>query len=129
MTIANDTLFNAAMSGALSGMLSGRMISSATAADYAGEVNAAVAFATEVDSLIAEDATITTGGGDASSLALGTSAAASAGLHKPLLMHSICKGVWDGRYSKSTTAADYAALAAAVKAIYTEAIAQLTNAA
>lgn len=129
MAINNDTLFNACLSGALAGMIAGRGIKSATATDYATEVNAAVAIATEVDSLIAEDGTITTGGGDASSLVITDSATTSACIHKPLMMHAIAKGALEGRGATSATAADYAVIAAAIKACYTQAIAQITNAA
>jgi hypothetical protein len=129
MAINNDAIYNAAFIGALAGMVQGRGVKSATATDYATEVNAAEAYALKVDSLIAEDATIATGGGDASYLAGSTSTIVYNGRTKGLLMKALSQSAWVERASVSTTQSDYATIAAAVVALYTEALTKLTNAA
>jgi uncharacterized protein YyaL (SSP411 family) len=117
----NQTLYNAALNGALCGMVSGRSIADPTTADYAGYGAAATAFATEVDTLIAADATITAAG---ATIVPGTAAQQANAVAKSEMMLALCKGVWEGRAGSDVTVADYALLANAVVAVYNEAIAQ-----
>lgn len=129
MPILNDLLYNHAVIGAVAGLLDGRPVTSSTAADYATAVNAAEAFALQLDSIIPEDATISTGGGDASQLALSSSANAYNALAKSSLIRELSRSQFSGRFSSSAVQADYSAEAAAVKAAYTQALTKLTNAA
>ena len=129
MAILNDAYYNAAFTGALAGMFSGRSIKSATATDYSVQVNAAEAFALEVDSLIPEDALVSTGAGDASYLAGSTSTIVSNGRARPALLLQISKAVFEGRNSSDIVPADYATIAGAVKAAWTQGLTKLTNAA
>lgn len=130
MAIINDLLYNAALCGFISGCVDGRVFTTAAVtADGAEILAAAQSFATSVDALIAEDATITTGTGDASQLAPSTSAIASATQWKGALMFSIAKSITDGRYALDATAGFYATPAAAVAALYTATVGGITNAA
>lgn len=129
MTINNDIYYNAALVGALAGALGGRAFSSATAADYATQVNAAEAFALELDSLIAEDALVTTGAGDASQLAITTSTIASNEQFRAGMLQELSRSQFDGRNIIDAVQADYASSAAAVKAAWTQGITKITNAA
>lgn len=129
MAINNDAYYNAAFMGALEGILEGRTITSSTATDYATQVNAADAFAQEIDSLIAEDALVSTGGGDASCLAGSTSTIVFNGRYRPMLMQACSRAYFAGRNFTDAVVADYAAAAAAVKAAWTQGLTKLTNAA
>lgn len=120
MALANDIYYNAAYCGFIKGALSGRAQTSTTAADYLDLTQAAAAFATEVDSLIAEDALVTTGGGTPTQLAITTNTIAANEQWRAGLLQAICEGLIGGRYPASEVAADYAAIAAQVKAIWTE---------
>lgn len=129
MAIVNDLIFNMAFQGALEGMLEGRPFESSTATDYEAQCDAADAYAQEVDSLIAEDATISTGGGDASVLVPTTSAIQANEIFKGGLIRALSRAQFAGRVITNTTAANYASEAAAVKAAYTQAVTHFTNAA
>ena len=121
MALNNNILYNAAFAAAMKASLSGRLQTSAVALSYAPLVAACQAFATEVDSQIAFDASITTGSGTPTVLAMSVANTISAPqFAKPRLLENIVAGVLDGRPLTDTTAADYLALAAAVAAIYTE---------
>ena len=128
MAILNDIYYNAALVGALSGALDGRAFSNPLAPSYAPEVNAAVAFATQLDSLIAEDALVTTGGGDASQLAITTSTIASNEQWRAGMLQELSRSQFSGRDIKDVVPADYATAALAVFAAWTQGIAQITNA-
>lgn len=104
----NAQLYNAVIGSVVGGAFNSAP-SSATAADYAAICNAAQAFATQVDSKIALDAALVT-------------PVDAVTLRKVNLMQAICQGVMNGRFPLSTTAADYDKLAAAVAALYTQAI-------
>lgn len=107
----NDQLFNAAIAAFLGGAQNSS-ITDPVQADYAPVVNAAVAFATQVDAGIPTDGTIVT-------------PVTAATLKKVNLLQSICQGVMAGRYptnnTTSTTAATYATQAAAIAACYKQA--------
>ena len=120
----NNLLFNAALNGALAGMNATRSPTSGTAGDYAVTVNAAKQFAVEVDSLIANDGLISGGGGV--TLAASTAAITDAVCSKGGLLLAICTGLWIGKTAQSVTATDYAVIAAAAVAMYTQCIAQQT---
>lgn len=118
----NQTIYNAALNGTLAGMQEGRPLTDGTSADYAVQGNVASAFAKEVDSLIAADATLTTAG---ATLVPASAANQANALAKVNAMLAICRAVWAGRGGASdVTAVDYAVLAAAVVAVYNQAIAQ-----
>ena len=129
MAINNDAYYNAAFAGALEGIVEGRTISSATATDYATPVNAAEAFALEIDSLIVEDALVATGAGDASCLAGSTSTIVFNGRYRPMLLQACARAYFSGRNYSDAVVADYAVAAAAVKAVWTQGLTKLTNAA
>jgi hypothetical protein len=121
MANKNNALFNAALVGFMEGAISGSWPLSSTAADYLSLKNAAVAFATEVDSLLAFDAQITTSNVDPTMLVdTGSQTIQSNTQFKPSMLRGVCAAVMSGRYTQDATAADYAAIAATVKAIYTE---------
>jgi hypothetical protein len=117
----NQTLYNAALNGALAGMMSGRMSLDATIADYASVGAAATAYAAKVDSLIAADPTLTAAG----ATLVPASAANQQNFNaKSSLMHHLSAAIWRDRAGTDTTSADYASMAAAVVAQYNEGIAQ-----
>lgn len=117
----NNIYYNAAYSGFIGGALQGRAIkSSPVAADYLDLTQAAQAFAQRVDSLIAESALVSTGGGDPSQLAITTNTIAANEQWRGALLHDICMGLVAGRYPTSEVAADYANLATAAAAVFTE---------
>lgn len=116
----NNIYYNAAYTGFIEGALSGRGVASSTATDYLDLTQAAQAFAVKVDSLIVEDALVSTGGGNPSQLAITTNTIAADEQWRAGLLQSICRGVISGRYPVSETAATYATLAAIVVAIFTE---------
>jgi len=101
----NDAYFNAALAAAAGGPNIGRFRNSTVQADYATEIAAATAFATEVDSLIATD--------------LGVSVA------RANLLNAICSALLASRYIASATATDYARVAADAVAFYEAAKANL----
>jgi len=106
MSSNNVILRNEAIAGFIGGAFRGRNIKDATSTDYDTISAAAAAFATEVDSLITTDGGIT--------------------VYKCYVMQQICSAVISG-ITTDATAGDYAVLAAAVKALYTSAIANLVS--
>jgi predicted deacylase len=108
----NNQVFNAALAGFLAGAELQRSLTSAVDADYAGTVNAAVAFATQVDAGIPNDAAFVT-------------PTSSAAIAKSNLIQSICGAVIANRFPTSATAGDYATLAAACCALYRRAVLSL----
>lgn len=129
MAINNDVYYNAVFIGALEANITGRNESSATATDYLTETQIAEAIALEVDSLIAEDALVSTGGGDASVLASDTSTHAFNTQQRSQLLGACTRAILSGRRNSSTTQSFYATVAAAIKALWTEGLLKLTNAA
>lgn len=118
----NNIYYNSAYCGFIQGALEGRTPKpSPVAADYLDMTQAAQAFAQRVDSLIAEDATVSAGGGDPAQLAITTATIAANEQHRAGLLKSICHGLVSGRFPTSETAADYAQLATAAAAAFTEA--------
>lgn len=129
MAINNDAYYNAAFIGALAGIQAGRSVTSSTASTYAAAVNAAEAYAVELDSLIAEDARVSTGGGDASCLAGSTSTIVFNGRYLPMMLQELSRAAFSERAYSDIVSADYATLAGAVKAEWTQGLTKLTNAA
>ena len=122
----NELLYNAAIAGFIAGNMAGRSPDSEVAADYTNLVDAAEAFATQVDSDIAEDATISQAGGNA--LAPATAAIQQAQIGKTTMMTAIVQAITSGRYYSSETAAEYANLADVCAAQYAAGIAALLTA-
>lgn len=129
MAIANDCVFNAAFTGALAGALAGRAFTSSTASTYATQVNAAEAFALQLDSLIAENASLSTGGGNASMVAPTTSTIVFTQSVYIQAVYALAFAQFQERNLTSATQADYTEEAAAVFAALTQALTKLTNAA
>ena len=128
MANMNNCFFNAAMSGFFQGAMSGSWIRSAVPTDYLALKNAAVAFATQVDSGIPFDATVTTSNVDPSMLvSTASNTIQSNTMFKPGILEGICEAAMNGRYSQDATPSDYAAIASAVVAAYTEAILGLVS--
>lgn len=121
MSNHNNLIFNAALIGALGGMQQGGAPTSGTAADYNTTVQAAKAFATQVDAGIPEDSTITSGG---AGVAIASAASDNVAITKCNLMGQVSQSYWSGRKAVSATPADYAQAALACIAAYTEALAQ-----
>lgn len=122
----NELLYNAAIAGFIAGNMAGRSPDSEVSGDYTNLVDAAEAFATQLDSDIAEDATISQAGGNA--LAPTTAAIAQAQAGKTQLLASIVQAITSGRFYTSETAADYANLADVCAAQYAAGIAALLTA-
>ena len=118
----NNIYYNAAYCGFIQGALQGRNPTSSTATDYLDLTQAAQAFAQRVDSLIAESALVSTGGGDPTQLAITTNTIAANEQWRAGLLQAVCAGIIAGRYPVSETSADYATPAAAAKACWTEAL-------
>ena len=118
----NNALYNAALIGFTAGNSS--WIQSATAADYLAFKNAAVAFATQVDSKIPFDALITTASNNAAMLVdTGSNTIQSNTQMRPALMTQICQSVMAGRYqadAAAATASYWDAIATRIAALYTE---------
>lgn len=118
----NQSLYNAALNGALAGMMSARSNTSGTTANYASWGAAATAWATKVDSLITADATLTSAG---ATIVPASAANQQNALAKTSMMQAICKSFWEGAgLSTDTTQADYATGAAACVAVWNQAVAQ-----
>ena len=129
MAINNDIYYNAVLTGYFSGLLAGRDLSSLSAGAITAAKTEAAALALEVDALIPEDATVTTGGGDASQLgnaALLTDII-SAEQWKGTLLWGIAQAAGAGRYAASGTTPP-ASLAAAIAAAFNSAKTSITNA-
>lgn len=124
MAANNFILFNAALNGFIGGAQSGRVLTDAVASDYAALVTAGVAFATKLDSIIANDSTISaTTGTTGSALAPTTGAIADAQASKSQLIGTLARSVLSGRYSTDAIQADYSVTATACAALYAQTIA------
>lgn len=117
----NNLIFNAALAGAIEGTAFGRILTNATAGSYAAQVAACAALATEIDAQIPNDGTISGGGGV--TLPPTTAAITGAQAVKTGLIRGIAAAVTSGRNLTDATAGDYATLAAAAAALYTEGVA------
>lgn len=115
----NILLYNAALSGFMAGAFAGGWPTDPTAADYDAVATQAQTFATALDTAIANDATISAGGGTATTGA-GSSALVENQSCKPALLQAIVFGVTFSRYQTGAAAAVFAISVAAVKAIYTQ---------
>ena len=115
----NNVLWCAVFQAAYAGSLAGRIPASTTVP--AGLTAACSALATEVDSQIAFDSTITTSSGNAAILAItgGSNAQIGPQLAKRNLLAAIVLAVTSGRILTDPTAADYATLASQIVALYT----------
>jgi hypothetical protein len=100
----NVILFNAAFQGALAGATQ-RWNQDAVQLDYEDSVNAAVAFATQVDSKIPTNESI--------------------GDNQANTLRAICSGIISGRTPVSAVPSDYDAVANAIAANYRQAILSL----
>ena len=103
--MSQATTVSAAVAGVFKGLITGRNEISAVQADYSLEANVAAAVAAQIW---------------ASTLDVGASASSAA------LLTAVCAGVFDGRGPTSVIATDYAVLALAIKAMYTEALTKIT---
>lgn len=125
----NNCLYNAALVGFCAA--NSGWISSTNAADYLAFKNAAVAFATQVDSKIPFDALITTASNNAAMLVdTGSNTIQSNTQFRPALLQQICQNVMAGRYNASAAAqvASYwDAIATSIVALYTEMLIGFTS--
>ena len=101
----NSQIYNAALAGALAGVAS-RWFLDPVAADYASLINAAKAFASEVDSKIPLDLAMTRG--------------------KIQLIDGICNGVLTDRYLSDIIAGAYSDIAIGIAALYQRSVTALT---
>lgn len=124
----NNCYFNAAIAGFVAGALAVRSPpGTGTPTDYAGLKNAAVAFATRLDSKIAFDALVTTANNDPSMLVSSNQTIQSNTILRCALLQAIVTGAISGTFPTSTTAADYDALATHLAAVFTEALLGLVS--
>lgn len=121
MAIQNNIYYNAAYVGFLEGSLEGRPQTSSTATDYLALTQSAQAYALQVDSLIAFDALVTTGASN-TQLAITTNTIAANEQWRAGLLQALARAQIAGRFRLDSVQADWAALAAIVKAQWTEAL-------
>jgi hypothetical protein len=103
--MSQATTVSAAVAGIMQGIIAGRSENSAVTTDYTVECNVAAAIAAQIW---------------ASTLDVGASASSAA------LLTCVCAGAMAGRQPTSVTATDYAVVALAIKAMYTEALTKIT---
>ncbi len=115
----NILLYNAALNGFMAGAVAGGWPTDPTATDYDALALQAQTFATAMDTALANDATISAGGGTATTGA-GSSTLVEYQSSKPALLQAIVFGVTFSRYQTGAAAAVFATSVAAVKAIYTQ---------
>ena len=128
MAIKTPVLYNAAYNGYLAGSLAGANYADATSADYAKLTAQAVNFATEVDSVVGAVAAV-----EAANVSFVPASAANTNnlVSYTEVMFGICFGMVQGRYrapAVADAATVFATMAAAVNAIFVEAIASQSNA-
>lgn len=116
----NNILFNAAVNGYIAGSLAGQNISNSTALSYDTIAAQAQAFATQLDSQIPNDATISTGPGAA--VPPTTAAITEDGYAKSGLIQMLSYGFAQQRWGTGQVSADFAVPCAAIKAAYTQAL-------
>jgi hypothetical protein len=126
----NAILFNAALQGYMGGMLAGQNLQDPVQADYAAIVTQAVAWATELDSLIANDLAATpvpptttqiSIAGGAAIVPAGSTAVFESQLGKANLIFSLSFGQAFQRFQTGALAASFATAAAAVRVAYFQA--------
>lgn len=103
--MSQATTVSAAVAGCFQGLIAERPVVSAVQAEYALEAAVAAAVAAQIW---------------ASTLDVGASASSAA------LLTAVCAGALTGRSPTSVTATDYAVIALAIKAGYTEALTKIT---
>jgi hypothetical protein len=108
--MATTLIRNGAFSGALGALTEGRAYTSAAPSDYAANVNAADAFASE---FLTQNAALTVPMADADNAEIGQ------------LCESAAYAQMAGRATGSTTATDYATVAGAAVALAKEGVAKL----
>lgn len=119
----NQSVYNAALDGAMAGMLAGRPLTDTTTADYAAFGNAATIFATKLDSLIATNASLSTGA--AGTTVPPTTALITATLNAlGHLAFGLSFAYFYQRPALDVTLADYTALATAIGAAFAQVQAQ-----
>jgi hypothetical protein len=127
----NALLFNAALAGFASGMLAGQNLTDATQADYAAIATQAAQFATEMDSLIANDlaaspqpatSTQISIAGGAAIVPAGSTSVFEAQSAKVGLLQALCFGYAFQRFQTGALAASFATGCAAIKAVYFQTI-------
>jgi hypothetical protein len=120
----NQILADAAYDGFVSGAVAGGAPPPSTGCS-AALITAATAFATAVDTAIANDANISGGAGASNALAPSTAAIQKAQIGQTDLLFGICEATFEARYTTDPTGADYSGTVAGVKATYTAAVASL----
>jgi hypothetical protein len=124
----NQTIFNAALDGALSGMLASGKLVDATQADYANMSATAMNFAAAVDAGIAADATLTNAG---ASQPPGTAAQTANSFAKFGIMFGLCFGYFFQRSiaGSAIPQTNFTTDATFIKAAFNQAVAQYALAA
>jgi hypothetical protein len=120
MAFNNNLLYNAAYAAFISGVMTNRNPTSQTATNYLDLTQRAQAFATRVDSKIANNALISAGGGAA--VPPTTAAITEDESAFTLVLFGICSALVSQRDYTSETAADYDSLALVAAAQFTEAL-------
>jgi hypothetical protein len=127
---ANNNIYgNAAFAGMLEGIVEGRAgtpTNPAAASVTAAMVTAARAFAVEFDSLVSNDAQVTTGAA-VTQLAITTNTIAANEQWKAGLLQSLCRAYWKDRFTTDPTSADYANAANSILASWLLGGVQLTT--
>jgi len=126
MSFNNNLLYNAAVVGFVEGALQGRVSVDDTPADYGALFVAAQSYALSLDTLIANDVTIS--GALGVTLPPSTAAIAANQTAKVNLVLGLSAAIFDGRFNVTATPGFYAEQAAAVFAQYTEGVATFTTA-
>ena len=103
--MSQATTVSAAVAGIFQGLIAGRSETDIVTTAYTLEANVAAAIAAQVW---------------ASTLDVGASASSAA------LLTCVCAGAMEGRSPVSVTPTDYAVIALAIKAMYTEALTKIT---
>jgi hypothetical protein len=133
----NDVLYNAAIAGISAGCLDGKdftQVSATSLATPAGVAQQAaiVAAASELDSLVAFDSTLSVSNSDGTLLVTAFNAGAASVcmpvLAKPLLMYALCKSAFKGQNPQSGTASSYSTIIAGIAAQYAVSVADLLTA-
>jgi hypothetical protein len=136
-TYNNALLYNAALNGYLSGAMVGANLTDATSSDYGKIVTQAQAWAAEIDSLILTDtagapqpagstgiSVITTG---VAITPTTSTAVYESQLQKTGLIQMLSMGIAFQRYATGLAGTTFATQAAAVKALYFEAVASAST--
>lgn len=125
MAYLNNIYGNAAFVGTFAGYHAGRSATSATAANYANQVTAALKVAVAVDALIVFDALVSTGAG-ITQLAITTNTIAANEQWRAGLLQALAFAFAEGR-SPLAAASASSTVAAAIFAAWTQGIASLVT--